>query len=112
MNRLVDALFLFQETVECVGKARNRLWGAVPPASKAEREYKDCEIFEEFLELITALRNQGFNHATVFVTPNKDDYGPAPDGHAEIGSDLTACNATYVANLSWARASLQISDFK
>jgi hypothetical protein len=104
MDRLVDSMVTFQGTVTCVGKARDRLWAGLPPASKAKQEFKDCEIFEEFLELLGVIRGKGFEQPAVFVTPNKKDYGPAPEGHPQIASELAALSAQYAANLSWARA--------
>jgi hypothetical protein len=80
------------------------VWAAAPPASRAKQEFKDCEIFEEFLELASAIRRDGFEAPAVFVTPNSRDYGPPPDGHPRTASDLAALVAHYVANLSWARA--------
>ncbi len=75
----------------------------VCPASQAKQEFKDREIFEEFLELLATLRSQGFDRTAVFVTPNGKDYGPPPNGHPKIASDLAAGNAQYAANVSWAR---------
>lgn len=92
MDRLVESLVIYRGTRECVEKARNRLWAGIPPTGKG-KQFKDCEIFEEFLELLALLRSKAFDQAAVFVTPNKQDYGPAPDGFPEIGSDLAACGA-------------------
>jgi len=104
MDRLIDATVIFQGTAECVTRARDRVSAATPPASRANQEFKDCEIFEEFLELLSAIRRAGFNPPAVFVTPNSRDYGPPPGGHPMIASDLAAQRAQYAANLSWARA--------
>ena len=104
MDRLVDSMVIFRGTAACVGRARDRLWAGLPPASKAKQEFKDCEIFEEFLELVSLIRSQGFTPPAIFVTPNKEDYGPAPDGHPQIASDLAGLGASYAANLSWAWA--------
>lgn len=103
MDRLVNSTMIFQGTATCIGKARDRVWAGIPPASKAKQEFKDCEIFEEFLELLTTIRSQGFDQSAVFVTPNREDYGPPPDGHPRVTSDLAALDAQYAANLSWAR---------
>ncbi len=102
MDELADSLVIFEGTPDCVFRARNRVFGALPPASKSGQQYKDCEIFEEFLELLTALRRRGFNQPAVFITPNSKDYGPPPDGHPRIASDLAPCTGTYAAHLSWA----------
>src|SRR5207244_2772327 len=52
MDRLVASVIVFHGTTDCIGKARNRLWAGHAPASKSKQEFKDCEIFEEFLELV------------------------------------------------------------
>lgn len=101
MDRLVSFLIVFRGT-DCIGKALNRLWAGQPPASKSKQEFKDCEIFEEFLEIVSSLRSNGFDKPAVFVTPNKQDYGAPPRGHDRIASDLEAAGALYAANISWA----------
>ncbi len=103
MDRLVSSLIVFRGT-DCIGKARDRLWAGQPPASKSKQEFKDCEIFEEFLELVMSLRGHGFDKKTIFVTPNRHDYGDPPRGHDRIASDLEAVGAAYAANISWALA--------
>jgi hypothetical protein len=104
MDRLVGSMAIFQGTTTCVGKARDRLWAGFPPSSKSKQEFKDCEIFEEFLELLSAIRGRGFEPLAIFITPNKEDYGPPPEGHPQIAMDLSALRARYAANLSWARS--------
>lgn len=104
MDRLVDSMVIFQGTPICVSKARNRVWAGLPPSSKSQQEFKDCEIFEEFLELLSAIRGQGFEPPAIFVTPNREDYGPPPEGYPQITTDLSAWGAQYAANLSWARS--------
>ena len=107
MDRLIESMIVFRGTTECFGKARDRLWAGLPPASKSKQEFKDCEIFEEFLELVGALRKQGFSKPIVFVTPNKGDYGPPPLGHEKIASDLQMTGAIYTANIAWAYAEVK-----
>lgn len=103
-DRLVNSIVLFQGTSTCGEKARDRVWGGHPPASRAKQEFKDCEIFEEFLELISLIRQEGCGTMAVFVSPNRKDYGPPPEGHPRIGSDLEACQAHYCGHISWARS--------
>jgi hypothetical protein len=107
MDRLIASLIVFRGTAECIGKARDRVWAGLPPATKSKQEYKDCEIFEEFLEVVSTLRSRGFDKTAVFVTPNKRDYGDPPRGHDQIASDLEAARAIYAANISWALASVR-----
>jgi hypothetical protein len=102
LDRLVEAMVIFRGTTACVGKARDRVWAGIPPASRAKQEFKDCEIFEEFLDLLTVIRQQGFGPPAIFVTPNSADYGRPPEGHPQIAADLEALGARYATNLSWA----------
>ena len=81
--------------------------GGLPPASKAKQEFKDCEIFEEFLELMSLVRAQDDNAQAIFVTPNVNDYGPPPKGYTQVEEDLAPLNAQYCAHLSWARSLLR-----
>lgn len=104
MDRLIELTSVFRGTGECTGKARDRLWAGIPPASKSKQQFKDCEIFEEFLELTGTLRTKGIGVPAVFVTPNREDYGPPPDGFERIASDLGTAGALYAANIAWARA--------
>jgi hypothetical protein len=107
VDRLVSSMIVFRGSTTCVAKARDRLWSGLAPASKAKQEFKDCEIFEEFLELLSAIRMQDFRPPAIFITPNKVDYGPPPEGHPQIKLDLAPLEAWYAANLSWARALLR-----
>ena len=52
VDRLIDSAVIFRGTAECASRARTRVWEATPPASRGNQQFKDCEIFEEFLELI------------------------------------------------------------
>jgi hypothetical protein len=104
MDGLVESTVVYRGSAECVARARDRVWAGAPPASRVKQEFKDCEIFEEFLELVSAIRREGFESPIVFVTPNSRDYGPPPSGHPRIASDLAPIHAQYAASLSWARA--------
>lgn len=108
VDRLVSSMAIFRGTADCVGKARDRLWAGLPPASKS-KEFKDCEIFEEFLEVVGILRDKGFVGPAIFVTPNKRDYGEPPSGYDRIASDLKAVRANYAANISWALGMLRVA---
>lgn len=109
VDRLVASMSLFRGTPDCVGRARDRLWAGLPPASKSKQEFKDCEIFEEFLELAGALRRASFDQPIVFVTPNSKDYGLPPQGHQQIAADLMARGCLFAGNIAWARAVIQQS---
>ena len=102
-----DSLTLFRGSNQCVLNAAGRVKQGQRPASKAKQEYKDCEIFEEFLELCGMLRVANFDFPCVFVTSNKNDYGDPPDGFPRIAEDLQSARANYVSNISWALRLIQ-----
>lgn len=106
MDLLIGATSVFSGGTGCIKRASARIWAGAPPASRGSQQYKDCEIFEEFIEFVSTIRSEGFEPPVVFVTPNKNDYGRPPDGHPRIASDLARIRAHYAANLSWARASI------
>jgi hypothetical protein len=109
LDRFVMATNVFSGSDLCHKNARRRVWEDLPPARPEKQSYKDCEIFEACLELLSTLRAAGFSPAAVFVTPNAADYGPPPDGFPNIGSELAVLNATYTKDLSWAKSKLKIS---
>jgi hypothetical protein len=109
VDRFVAATSVFRGSDVCHQNASRRVWEASPPACHAKQSYKDCEIFEACLELLSTLRAAGFSPAAVFVTPNAADYGPPPDGFPNIESELAVLNATYTKDLSWAKSKLKIS---
>lgn len=104
MDRLVSQMAVFSGHPDCIVKARNRLWSGLAPASKSKQEFKDCEIFEDFLEFVRNLRAKGVAQPVVFVTPNSRDYGPPPKGNEQIASDLKASEVLYASNIAWAQA--------
>jgi hypothetical protein len=93
-------------TPDYVSRARDRLWAGLPPASRSKQEFKDCEIFEEFVELATALRHSSFNRSIVFITPNSKEFERLWRSSARPRTDsvdLLANRCLYVGNAAWAR---------
>ena len=103
MDRMVDSMTVFRGTETCTINAAIRVRTGQAPSSKAKQEFKDCEIFEEFLELLSMLRARKFDLPAVFVTSNKNDYGLAPEGHSGVASSLAPLSGQYAANLFLAR---------
>ncbi len=106
VDRLVDTMEVFEGSPACLPNAHGRVRRGEPPATRTKPSYMDCCIFEEFLELVSSIRAQGFREHAVFVTPNHKDYGRPPDGHPRIRDDLALVGASYVANLSEALAAI------
>lgn len=103
-ERLVASTTLYQGSDACIQRAGQRVWTGLPPASISKQEFKDCQIFEEFLELAAELRSNNFALPIAFVTPNSKDYGNPPVGHERISADLNAHGCLYAGNVAWARA--------
>lgn len=109
MDGLVRHVELFEGSDRCSLNAAERVWACLPPSSTTKQEFKDCVIFEEFLELAAALRKSGFGGKIVFVTPNKKDFGPVPYGHARIAQDITRHQADYASDLAHASSIAEIA---
>ncbi len=107
LDRLVDSMSFYEGSSDCKLRASDRVYAGVPPSSKSTQQYKDCAIFEEFLELARSLRESGFQGRLIFVSSNKNDYGPPPVGASRIAEDLAEHGAEYVASLDWALASIR-----
>ncbi len=101
VNGLVDRLVVFDGSPKSKLRAGARVTSAEPPSGRGkDQQYKDCVIFEAFLELVSAARSQGFKSRAIFVTADKG-YGKQP-GHPRIKRDLDAVSAEYVPDLAWA----------
>jgi hypothetical protein len=107
MDGVVESTAVFRGSADCVARAGIRVFARTPPSSKERQEFKDCVIFEEFLELVTAVRRFGGTQQAIFVTPNKKDYGPPPRGFDQIAESLQAIDALYAADLAWAYSRAQ-----
>ncbi len=106
VNGLVDRLVVFDGSPESQLRAGARVRSAEPPSGRGkDQQYKDCEIFEAFLELVSAARSQGFTSRAILVTADKG-YGKPP-GHKRIKEDLSAVSAEYVTHLAWAWGMIQ-----
>lgn len=60
------------------------------PARPGKQSYKDCCIFEEYLELARRVRQGGGAKPVVFVTTNKSDYAETGRLIQEVDDDATA----------------------
>lgn len=101
VDDLIAACFQFRGPDSCSVRAANRLIDRRHPSPRpGNQQFKDCLIFEEFLELAVCLRARGLSSAIVLVTPNKDDYGHPK--HGPIARELEALDASYVLDVAWA----------
>lgn len=107
MSRLQSSSMVFSGGDACMANANRRLFAGRAPSARSKQQYKDCLIFEEFLELARHLRSAGFLGSLVFVTPNKVDYGRPPVGADDIADDLQQVSGLYCSNITWAMASIR-----
>jgi hypothetical protein len=91
----------------CSVRAGLRINKCLAPASKGKQEFKDCQIFEVFLDAGRHLRGKGVTEALCFVTANKNDYGEPKKPNDPIAQDLESIQANYLNSLNWALAVAQ-----
>lgn len=87
-------------------RAGRRVRTGQPPSSKGKSEYKDCLIFEHYLELSGCLRDSGFQEERFLVTSNVTDYGNPSSADNPLAGELAAAGLRYVTDLWWLRNSL------
>ena len=107
MTRLQGSSTVFSGTETGMANATRRLLAGRAPSIRPKQQFKDCLIFEEFLELARLLRGAGFHGLLMFVTPNKVDYGTPPYGAEDIAADLGQVSGLYRSNIAWAMASIR-----
>jgi hypothetical protein len=90
----------------CVVSANERLLRARPPASHHRQQYKDCVIFEHYLQLARELRAAGVQRPVVFVSSNVGDYGQPGQLDASLQAELDGAGVVFVTDLAWAHAHL------
>ena len=76
--------------VDAQARAHQRVVSATAPARPSKQSYKDCVIFEEYLELANRYQIGSRNQAVAFVTSNTDDYRREGKTHPDIESAAEA----------------------
>ena len=99
-NFLDNAYILCREDGHSVN-AMKRIFQNILPAQKGKSEPKDCEIFEAFLDLSSALRKDKYQGDILFVTSNHHDYGK-PGIDSSLNEELDKIDSKLVNSLSWA----------
>jgi hypothetical protein len=105
---LLDVSWALEREQACVNAAVQRVFDRSRPSHK--RQVKDSIHLEHCLELARQVRKGGFAEVIIFVSANKDDYGPATAQrpHADLQADFAAVNMSYCDRLSAAIAYLGI----
>ena len=62
LDRFVASLLLFEGSSECMATAHQRVLAGLAPATRSS-EYKDCYIFEEFLEFLAGVEKAAHHRA-------------------------------------------------
>ncbi len=103
-NLLTHCLIVEQEHSHFVMGGQRSITN-LAPAKKGKPEFKDCVIFEAFLDVSKQARKLGYSREIYFVTSNSNDYGKA--NASLIFEELNKINATLIDNLPWALAAVE-----
>lgn len=105
-EQLVNRATVLQAEDAIELKAHRRTVDRRPPSSRIDQG-KDCQIYEEMLDL--ARRARASNHAEkiAFCTSNTRDYCEQEAvPHPDLAAELATVNVTFTTNLPWACAEL------
>jgi len=105
---LLDVCWVLERDQACVNAAVQRVFDRRRPSHR--REVKDSLHLEHCLDLARRVRQLGFADPILFVSANRNDYGPAVghQPHPEMQSEFAAVPMTYHESLGGAIAQLGI----
>lgn len=93
-----------QDAIEL--RAYRRAVDRKPPSTRGNQG-KDCQVYEETLELSRQLRALGYAEKIVFCSSNTQDYcEPRAVPHSELAPELAAVGVSFTTNLPWACSEL------
>jgi hypothetical protein len=107
VGRWVQQLQIVVPGPTVLTKAFNRVNAAIAPARRGKDSFKDCVVYETYLEAVDALRNSGLTTPIVFLSSNTKEY--MTEGgklKAEIEAEFKAMNLDYAPNMAAAKNSL------
>ena len=106
-EKLAQAALELDSDDVCRAAAGRRVTAGRAPAGQGHiQQYKDCEIFEAYLNLLGELRAAGFVERVAFVTSNTKDFGSPNDSESIVVSDLAVHRAEYFTDLAAAVSQL------
>lgn len=101
-NLLALSLVLDRDPV-AMARAYDRVAVSKRRPCRRGGELKDCQIFEECLEVGRQLRAVGFSRKLVFCTSNTEDYcAPGVIPHPDVAADCAGVDFVFTTSLPWA----------
>ena len=93
---------------EILSKALARVNAARAPAKKGKESFKDCVVFETYLDAAQRLRAAGFRSSIVFVSSNPREYFEPGTSvlKAEIAADLAPGVVDFAVSMAHAKNTL------
>lgn len=107
-RHLLQAATVLDRDPEAKDRAFERVTVTKLRPCRRGSELKDCQIFEECLEVGRLLRAAGFTRRLVFCSSNTSDYcDPGTIPHPDIAIDCAAIGMTFTTTLPWALSVLK-----
>lgn len=109
VGRLMDVAIRVTPSNDIPGKAMVRVNEARAPAAKGKESFKDCVVFETYLEAGAQLRAGGCQSPIVFVSFNPKEYFDPGSGSvlkADIAHDLATLDMGFAVSMEHAKNAL------
>jgi hypothetical protein len=109
VNRLVGVARRITPSNDIPGRAMVRVNSARAPAAKGKESFKDCVVFETYLEAGGQLRAGGCQTPIVFVSSNPKEYFEPGGGSvlkADIAQDLATPGMAFAVSMEHAKNAL------
>lgn len=107
-NRIIKVSCVVSADPLCMARAQSRLARSIAPGRKGSSNLGDCIIAEHLLEVVTTLRNQGFNDRCIFVSSNIKDFGPIGSPKTHLDQEFGNLNIEYLPDIDAAISALNI----
>ncbi len=101
-DRIIAASGVIEHQDQCDLRAMQRVRDKRAPSQKGKQSAKDCQIFEETLELGRQLQARGMVRKVVFASSNETDYGKTGTPFPDIKADLDAISGEFASSLNYA----------
>lgn len=109
VSRLLDVAMGVTPSNDIPGRAMVRVNEARAPAAKGKESFKDCVVFETYLEAGVQLRAGGCQTPIVFVSSNPKEYFEPGSGSvlkADIAQDLAIPGMGFAVSMEHAKNAL------
>lgn len=101
-DRILAASGVIEHQDQCDLRAMQRVRDKRAPSQKGKQSAKDCQIFEETLEIGRQLQARGLACKVVFASSNETDYGKTGMPFPDIKADLDAIGGEFASSLNYA----------